>query len=127
MIFRHDLGKVLMVFLLPLSIFLSFLYCSSRPSILFLSSCFRFSFQSSTPFSLKYSRGVHARMVWMIVSLQEGGAAAASVVASFGWEEKSSLFLSMDLNMVGYVWMLGVLILAPFFGYPWNNSLMFST
>jgi hypothetical protein len=47
-------------------------------------------------------------------------------------ERKSHLFflfmyLYPLLNMVGYVWVLSVLILAPFFGYPWANSLMFST
>jgi hypothetical protein len=46
---------VLVVFLLSLSVFLSFIYYSNRPFIPFLSSCFQFSFLSSTFFSLKYS------------------------------------------------------------------------
>jgi hypothetical protein len=70
-------------------------------------------------------------MVWMRVSLQEGGLLQLGLLLALEERKSHLFFLSMDLylflNMVGYVWMLGVLILAPLFGYPWNNSLMFST
>jgi hypothetical protein len=67
----------------------------------------------------------------MRVSLQEGGLLQLGLLLALGERNVALFFLSMHvyllLNMVGYVWMLGVLILAPLFGYPWNNSLMFST
>jgi hypothetical protein len=48
------------------------------------------------------------------------GTAAAKITTSFGGEKKIIFFLSMHLypflNVVGCVWMLDVLILAPFFG-----------
>jgi hypothetical protein len=67
----------------------------------------------------------------MRVSLQEGGLLQLGLLLALGERKIHLFFLFMPvyllLNMVGYVWMLGVLILALFFGYPWNNSLMFST
>ena len=89
--FMQALRKVLVVFLpLFLLVFLSFC-CSSRPSKLFFSLCFRLSIHSPTLFLLKHSRGWHARWFeWGF--FVRGGATIARVVVGFGGKEKSFIF-----------------------------------
>jgi len=107
------------VFLFSLSIFLSLF--SSHPSTLFLSSCFQFSFHFSTLFSLSSIQ----RVVWMGVYLQEEGCCRllgrGKVIFFFSLHVFIPLLKCGGLCLdVGCSW-------APCFGYPWTNSLMFST
>ena len=91
MIFRQDLWKVLLVFLPSLSFFSHFSTVLAGPLSLSSLHVFLFSFHSSTLFLLKYSRGLHARVVWKGVSLQRG-VVVAGVLIGFGGEEKSFIF-----------------------------------
>lgn len=116
--FMQALRKVLVVFLpLFLLVFLSFC-CSSRPSKLFFSLCFRLSIHSPTLFLLKHSRGWHARWFEWGFFVRGGGLLQLGLLSALGERKSHLFFLSLHLysllNVMGCVQVLVVLILAPF-------------
>jgi len=119
-------------FLFSLSVFLSFFCCSSRPSTLSLSSCFQFSFHSSTLFSHKCSGGVICKGGLDGSFFTRGGLLQLGLLPALRERKNHLFFLSMYLYLFLNV-VSCVLMLSEFnIGYKvflkvalWKNMLRF--